>query len=73
MKNIIALSLLISFVSISCSHDKPKNVAPADYAETEQKLIQNKEVDSTKSAENSTTTANGYKVPNDSAKSAKQK
>ena len=73
MKNIIVLMVMVSSLSISCTEDKPKNVAPADYAETEQKLIQNKEVDSAKAAENATTTANGYKVPEDSTKSGEQK
>lgn len=70
MKNIIALSVIIAGFTVSCSQDKPKNVAPADYADTEKDLIQNRIQDSTKTADenvNTTTTANGYKIPNDSA------
>ncbi len=42
MKNIIALGMLVSILTISCTEEKAKNVAPADYAETEQKLLKNK-------------------------------
>lgn len=71
MKNIIALMVLIGSITVSCSQEKPKNVAPADYAETEKDLIQNRERDSLQAAANqtTTTTANGYKMPNDSTKS----
>lgn len=69
MKNIIALMIFTASLAVSCSHDKPKNVAPADYAETEQKLIKNKQPDSATAAANASTTANGYKIPADSANS----
>lgn len=72
MKNRVALMILMGAATIACTQDKPKNVAPADYAETEQKLIQNREQDSLKAAadQTSTTTANGYKMPADSADSS---
>ena len=44
MKNRIALMAFMGALTVSCSQDKPKNVAPADYAETEQKLIKNKQI-----------------------------
>lgn len=69
MKSIIALGMLVGVLTISCTENKPKNVAPADYAETEQKLIKNKQPDSATAAANAATTANGYKIPEDSAKS----
>ena len=69
MKNRIALMVFMGALTVSCSEDKPKNVAPADYAETEQKLIKNKQPDSATASANAATTANGYKIPEDSAKS----
>lgn len=67
MKNIIALALIFGAFTVSCSEEKQKNVPPADYAETEKDLIQNRIQDSANAANNTTTTANAYKTPVDSA------
>lgn len=42
----VMAALGIVFLSACSQNDKPQNTAPADYAETERDLIQNRERDS---------------------------
>ncbi len=43
MKNLMALAIFIGILAMSCTKEKPESTGPADYTETYNDLVQNKE------------------------------